>query len=55
MSDILDLTVLNGVKIIETTDNGYGTIILTTDKGIFEITTFVEDGAILIQKQEETK
>ena len=47
---MVELSELVNTKIIKAEPDGYGAVILTTDKGIFEITTFVEDGAVLIYK-----
>lgn len=53
MKQLVELTELINTKILKVDTDGYGTVILTTDKGTFEITTFVEDGAVLIYKTKD--
>lgn len=53
MRQTVDLTELVNTKILKAESNGYGELILTTNKGTYEIVTFVEDGAVLIYKTKD--
>jgi len=48
MKVTVELKDLINAKILQIESDGYGTLILTTDKGTFEVVTFVDDCTILV-------